>query len=85
MKGNKLDVINVSEWQNPVRPSHTSVDVDSFSSSSREHRRQALLQIERRFFGNLNGNVDEEMNIEASLKLSQREKPVLVLDKRTCL
>ena len=85
LKGNKLDIINVSEWQNQIHPSRTSADVDSFSSAGRECRRRALLETERRFFGNRSENIGEEINIEASLKLSQREKAVLVLDKRTCL
>ena len=68
-----------------MHPSGTSVDLNSLSNADGECRRRVLLETERRFFGNLSENIGEEINIEASLKLSQRGKAVLVLDKRTCL
>ena len=70
LKGNKLDIINVPEWQNQMRSYRRSVGVGSFSSAGREHRRRALLEKERRFFGNRSENIGEEINIEALLKFS---------------
>ena len=85
LKRNKIDVINVLELQNQLRPSCASVDFNSFSSASREFRRRALLETECRLFGNLSESVGEETNVETSINLTQREKAALVLDKRTFL
>ena len=68
-----------------MHPSCTSVCINSFSSAGRECRRRVLLETKRRFFGNLSENIGEEINIEASLKLFQRDKATLALDKRTFL
>ena len=63
---------------------HISVDVDTFSKDGQECRKLALLETERRFFGNRGDEVLQNLNVEAGLDLIQREKAVLVLDKRTC-
>ena len=61
----------------------TVVRVDTFSANGLECRCRALLETERRLFGNKNETTFNETNDEPDLTLSEREKGVLVLDKRT--
>ena len=69
-----------------MNPTHKSANVDeTFSGAGREHRRRALLETGRRFFGNTSGDLMGGHGAKAALKLTQREKAVMALDKRTCL
>ena len=44
-------------------------------------RKHALLEAERRFFGNKGNEILQNLNVEVGLDLIQHEKAVLVLDK----
>ena len=86
LSAKNMEKIDLLEWQSQVNPSRTSVNVDeTFSDAGRECRRRALLETERRFFGNTSDDLMDDHSVKAALKLTQREKAVMVLDKRTCL
>ena len=84
LTGSSMDLIDMPNWTTQVIAPHISVDIDTFSEDGRECRKRALLETERRFFGNIGDEVLQDLNVEAGLDLTQREKAVLVLDKRTC-
>ena len=81
---NTMYLIHLDEWKDQIHPPRRQVPVDDFSDNGRECRKRALLEVERRFFGNNTEEVFEEDAQEAVLKLKQRGKATLVLDKRTC-
>ena len=83
LTGSSMDLIDMPNLITQVIAPHISVDVDTFSKDGRECRKLALLETERRFFGNRGDEVLQNLNVEAGLDLIQREKAVLVLDKRT--
>ena len=84
LTGSSMDLIDMPNWTTQVIAPRISVDVDTFSEDGQECRKRALLETERRFFGNRGDEVLQDLNVEAGLDLTQREKAVLVLDKRTC-
>ena len=53
--------------------------------NGKECRRRALLETERRFFGNSGEDFLGYTAMEAKLKLNDRELATLMLDKRTCM
>ena len=79
-----MDLIYDRDWTDQAHPPRVSMDVNNFSDGGRACRRRALLETERRFFGNESDDLMSELAQLALLKLTQREKATLVLDKRTC-
>jgi len=78
-----LLLIDADNWRVDQKdPPRIRVDVATFTAAGKTCLRRALLETERRFFGNRTEVVFTEI---PKLKLSDREKGVLVLDKRTCL
>ena len=83
LKVTEMEMIDVATWGKSSRAPRKLVKVNTWSRNGRECRRRATLECERRFFGN-----DTESLLAANdtrLRLSNREKAVLVLDKRTTM
>ena len=59
--------------------------MNTFSELGRVCRHRATLECERRFFGNDGEETMDAEGAKAIMKLSNREKAALVLDKRTCM
>jgi len=79
-----MDLICDRGWTDQAHPPRVPIDVNDFSDGGRAWGRRALLETERRFFDNDSDDLMSELAQLALLKLTQREKATLVLDKRTC-
>ena len=75
-------VIDTNRWGRNVKAPRSSKLVSDFSEYGAECRRRAKLECERRFFGNTSEEVFPQG--QCSVGCKNREKGVLLLDKRTC-
>lgn len=83
LKASEIEMIDLPNWGKSSRAPRVLVSVNSWSRNGLKCRKRATLECERRFFGNTS-----EQLIAANdprLRLSNREKAVLVLDKRTSM
>ena len=82
-----IDLINLDRWVKYSNPPRVPKAIVDLSENGNTCRKRALLECERRFFGNETEDPFDEDDIEASkrIKFSDREKGQLLLDLRTCL
>ena len=80
-----IEVIDLENWCGTSRAPRKEVNVNTFSELGRVCRHRATLECERRFFGNDGEETMDAEGAKAIMKLSNREKAALVLDKRTCM
>ena len=81
LSANKVMMIDVPNWRKTPRAPRLLIDVSTWSAEGIECKRRALLECERRFFG----NTTEIIMQNPVIRLAQREKAALVLDKRNCM
>lgn len=65
-------------------PTRSEANSDLFTDAGKIFKKRASLEYERRFFDNKRENTFAESNTEFSMKLIDRDRDTLVLDKRTC-
>ena len=81
----KMLVIDEPNWGKTRVAPRIEINVDTFTDNGKECRERAILECERRFFGH-DGNISMySQGASPNIKLSEREKATLILDKRTCL
>ena len=82
-----VTLTDAEEWsahKEIVHPTRSEPNVDSFAEKVKVYRTRELLKCERRFFNNKTEETFAERNTEFYMKLTDREKTVLVLEKKIC-
>ena len=67
-----------------MRPTRSEANIDSFSETGKICKKRALLECERIFFKIKTEKTFAENNSEFSMNLLDRERAMLVIDKRVC-
>lgn len=81
LNSDTMEIIDVNNWGKTPKAPRVTVDVATWSDKGKECKQRALLECERKFFGNRSEDV---IRGASEIKLKDREKAALVLDKRTC-
>lgn len=84
LASDRLSIINMDAWDGKSKISpRIMMDVNDISTEGRVCRKRAMLELERRFFGNDGEEIFEEMMMVnmPEMKLTCREEVHLVLDK----
>ena len=76
-----MKMIDLNNWEKNARAPRIEVDIATWSPEGIECKNRALLECERRFFGNKS---EEVFGNNRFIQLNKREQAVLVLEKRTC-
>ena len=65
-------------------PTRSEVNVNSFAEAGKACKKRAFLEFERRFFNNKSETTFADAKYDFCMHLSNRERSLLVLDKRFC-
>ena len=89
LTADNIELIDTETWITYKTPKRVEVNVNDMSDAGRVCRKRAILETERRFFGNNTENTFEEQglqleDIQGKVEMSDRELDVLLLDPRTC-
>ena len=80
-------IINAGPWSSQkamTRPTISVVNVTSFAYTGRTFLKRDMLECERRFFNNKTEIIFAKQNCEFCVNLTNRERALLVLEKRMC-
>ena len=80
-------IINADLWSGKkemIRPARSEVNITSFTDIRRTYLKRALLECEKIPFNNKTECIFAESNYECCMNLSNRERALLVQDKRVC-
>ena len=67
-----------------MHPTRSEVNVDSFAEAVQTFKKRALLECEKMFFNKKSKTTFADANNDFGMKLSNRERALLVLEKSCC-
>jgi len=87
LKAPGINVIDMDRWSIYKKPQRIRKSVFEMTEVGKICRNRAILECERRFFGNNTEEIYDECDDEVAKKvqLTDREKGMLLLDPRTCM
>ena len=83
-----IQLIDIESWGKTTRAPRSPKKINAFSIRGRECRKRAMLECERRFFGNTEETTFEDQGCsddDIRVKMTKREFATLLLDPRTCV
>ena len=82
-----MKVFSADDWSSNIlimHPTRLEFKASTFTSTERACLNRELLETERSFFGNTVDEHFSESGEDFDMSLSNREKELLIMDRRTC-